>query len=39
MKIIAVGMNYQAHNRELHHEIELPEPALFMKPDTALLKD
>lgn len=39
MKIIAVGMNYAAHNRELHHTQEQREPVLFMKSDSALLKD
>lgn len=40
MKIIAVGMNYAAHNQELGHAVILPEePVIFMKPDSALLKD
>ncbi|MDR1980487.1 MAG: fumarylacetoacetate hydrolase family protein [Tannerellaceae bacterium] len=39
MKIIAVGMNYMAHNKELHHSLEVSEPVLFMKSDTSLLKD
>lgn len=40
MKIIAVGMNYVAHCQELHANEELPkEPVIFMKPDSALLKD
>lgn len=39
MKIIAVGMNYAAHNKELHHTLELSEPTIFMKSDSALLKD
>lgn len=39
MKIIAVGMNYAAHNKELHHSLELAEPTIFMKPDSSLLKD
>lgn len=39
MKIIAVGMNYAAHNKELHHALELSEPTIFMKPDSSLLKD
>ena len=39
MKIIAVGMNYALHNRELGHTQENREPVLFMKPDSALLKD
>lgn len=39
MKIIAVGMNYAAHNKELHHSLELSEPTIFMKSDSSLLKD
>jgi 2-keto-4-pentenoate hydratase/2-oxohepta-3-ene-1,7-dioic acid hydratase in catechol pathway len=39
MKIIAVGMNYTAHNKELNHTFINTEPVLFMKPDSALLKD
>lgn len=39
MKVIAVGMNYAAHNKELHHSLELTEPTIFMKSDSSLLKD
>ena len=40
MKIIAIGMNYVAHCHELHANEDLPkEPVIFMKPDSALLKD
>lgn len=39
MKIIAVGMNYAAHNKELHHSLELSEPTIFMKSDSSLLKE
>lgn len=40
MKIIAIGMNYPLHCRELHANEPLPqEPVIFMKPDSALLKD
>ncbi|MDR0743083.1 MAG: fumarylacetoacetate hydrolase family protein [Tannerella sp.] len=39
MKIIAVGMNYADHNKEMHHSLLLSEPVIFMKPDSALLKD
>jgi 2-keto-4-pentenoate hydratase/2-oxohepta-3-ene-1,7-dioic acid hydratase in catechol pathway len=38
MKIFAVGMNYAAHNKELHHTLEQQEPVIFMKGD-AVLKD
>ena len=39
MKIIAVGMNYPAHNKEMDNSLELKDPTLFMKADSALLKD
>ena len=40
MKIIATGMNYPLHCKELHADEALPqEPVIFMKPDSALLKD
>lgn len=39
MKIIAVGMNYASHNKEMHHSLELAEPTIFMKSDSSLLKD
>jgi len=37
MKIIAIGQNYPAHNKELNNS-NPTEPVVFMKPDTALLK-
>ncbi|MBD3749686.1 MAG: fumarylacetoacetate hydrolase family protein [Sphingobacteriales bacterium] len=38
MKIIAIGRNYTAHAKELNNDV--PEkPVLFLKPDTAVLKD
>lgn len=39
MKIIAVGMNYASHNKEMQHALEQTDPTLFMKADSALLKD
>lgn len=39
MKIIAVGMNYAQHNKELGHTQENREPVIFMKPDSVILKD
>jgi 2-keto-4-pentenoate hydratase/2-oxohepta-3-ene-1,7-dioic acid hydratase (catechol pathway) len=39
MKIIAVGMNYANHNKEMRNSLELSEPTIFMKPDSSLLKD
>jgi 2-keto-4-pentenoate hydratase/2-oxohepta-3-ene-1,7-dioic acid hydratase in catechol pathway len=40
MKIICVGMNYAAHNKELHNTlINTEEPTIFMKSDASLLKD
>lgn len=38
MKIIAVGRNYAEHAKELNNTV--PEsPVIFMKPETAVLKD
>ena len=39
MKIITVEMNYAQHNKELGHTQENREPVIFMKPDSAILKD
>ena len=40
MKILAVGMNYAEHNKELDGTLYKPEePVIFAKPDSALLKD
>lgn len=39
MKIIAVGMNYALHNQEMGHTDIGKEPVIFMKPDSALLRD
>jgi 2-keto-4-pentenoate hydratase/2-oxohepta-3-ene-1,7-dioic acid hydratase in catechol pathway len=39
VKIIAAGMNYASHNKELHHSLITSEPVIFIKPDSALLKD
>ncbi len=39
MKIFAVGLNYDSHNKEMKRTFESSEPVIFMKPDTALLKD
>lgn len=38
MKIIAVGRNYVEHAKELNNPIPAV-PVIFMKPETALLKD
>ncbi|MCH8317530.1 MAG: fumarylacetoacetate hydrolase family protein [Bacteroidetes bacterium] len=38
MKILAIGRNYSKHIDELGNERE-EEPVVFIKPDTALLKD
>ncbi len=38
MKVIAIGRNYVAHAQELNNPV--PEkPVIFLKPDTAILKD
>lgn len=38
MKILAIGQNYVEHNKELNSK-NPTEPVVFMKPDTALLKN
>lgn len=39
MKIIAVGMNYAAHNKELNPTLLRPKaPVIFTKPDSAVLR-
>ncbi len=38
MKIFAIGQNYTEHNKELNSK-HPDEPVVFMKPDTALLKN
>lgn len=38
MKIIAVGRNYAEHAKELNNAVPV-SPVIFMKPDTAVLKD
>jgi 2-keto-4-pentenoate hydratase/2-oxohepta-3-ene-1,7-dioic acid hydratase in catechol pathway len=38
MKIIAIGRNYAEHAKELNNPVPTA-PVIFMKPDTALLKD
>ena len=38
MKILAIGQNYAEHNKELNSK-NPTEPVVFMKPDTALLKN
>jgi acylpyruvate hydrolase len=38
MKIIAIGRNYTEHAKELNNPVPT-NPVIFMKPDTAVLKD
>jgi acylpyruvate hydrolase len=38
MKIIAIGRNYAEHAKELNNPVPAV-PVIFMKPDTALIKD
>ncbi len=38
MKIICIGRNYSEHVRELNNELP-DEPVIFMKPDSALLRN
>ena len=38
MKIFGIGMNYAAHNKELHNTLlYTEEPVVFTKADSALL--
>lgn len=39
MKIFAIGLNYDSHNKEMQRTFESSEPVIFMKPDTALLRN
>ena len=39
MKIFCIGLNYASHNQEMQTTFQPTEPVIFMKPDTALLKD
>lgn len=40
MKIFAIGMNYAEYNKSLHETLSVSEePVVFMKADSALLKD
>jgi 2-keto-4-pentenoate hydratase/2-oxohepta-3-ene-1,7-dioic acid hydratase in catechol pathway len=39
MKIICVGMNYASHNKEMFQTLLSKEPTIFMKADSALLKE
>ncbi|MDO5664576.1 MAG: fumarylacetoacetate hydrolase family protein [Bacteroidia bacterium] len=39
MKIFAIGLNYDSHNKEMKRTFEASEPVIFMKPDTALLRN
>lgn len=38
MKIIAVGWNYQDHNKEMNRSLLPKQPVIFSKPDSAILK-
>lgn len=39
MKIIAIGRNYADHAKELNNPVPTTVPVIFMKPETAILKD
>ncbi|MDR1743653.1 MAG: fumarylacetoacetate hydrolase family protein [Dysgonamonadaceae bacterium] len=39
MKIFAIGLNYDSHNKEMKRTFESSAPVIFMKPDTALLRN
>lgn len=39
MKILAVGMNYTEHNKELGNTLLPSEPVIFSKPESAVIRD
>lgn len=39
MKILAVGMNYSEHNKELGNTLLPSEPVIFSKPESAVIRD
>ena len=39
MKILAIGLNYESHNLEMKRTFTSSEPVIFMKPESAQLKD
>ncbi|MGV8964345.1 MAG: fumarylacetoacetate hydrolase family protein [Candidatus Saccharimonadaceae bacterium] len=39
MKILAVGLNYESHNVEMKRTFSSDVPVIFMKPESAQLKD
>ena len=39
MKILAVGMNYAAHNKELNETLLPKEPVIFSKPESAIIRE
>jgi 2-keto-4-pentenoate hydratase/2-oxohepta-3-ene-1,7-dioic acid hydratase in catechol pathway len=39
MKIICVGWNYPKHNAEMNRAEQPAQPTIFMKPDSALLRE
>lgn len=39
MKIVAVGLNYESHNVEMKRIFRSETPVIFMKPESAQLKD
>lgn len=39
MKILAVGMNYTEHNKELGNTLLPTEPVIFSKPESAIIRD
>ncbi len=39
MKILAIGLNYESHNVEMERTFQSSKPVVFMKPESAQLKD
>jgi len=39
MKILCIGMNYAAHNKELEETLLPKEPVIFSKPESSILRE
>lgn len=39
MKILAVGMNYAQHNKEMNHSFIFTDPVIFSKPESAMIRE
>ncbi len=39
MKILAIGMNYASHNKEMNETLVVKEPVIFTKPESSILRE